>query len=74
MPTPPSPKPGDKVTFSHPKVLKGKELQGTLEYDAFEGVTVFMPALVHHTALYDAFFEPETGLFLEGATVTLVTE
>lgn len=66
------PQAGDRVKYSHPKVLKGKEILGKLEEDSFEGMTVFMPDEVHHASLVAAFFEPEAGLYLKGARIELV--
>jgi len=69
MKTTTNPKAGDRVTFSHPSVLKGKTMQGVIERDDFEGMLVFMPDDSHHPELVAAFLEPEAGLFLDGATI-----
>lgn len=72
MPTTTKPQDGDRVTFTHPKVLKGKTMQGVIERDDFEGMLVFMPDEAHHPELVAAFFMPEAGLFLKGATVATI--
>jgi hypothetical protein len=69
MKTTTKPQAGDRVTFSHPSVLKGKTMQGVIERDDFEGMLVFMPDEAHHPELAAAFLEPEAGLFLDGATL-----
>lgn len=58
-----------RVTYSHPDMPRCGTMKGTLTYDSFDGVTVFIPDEEHNEVVLSYGYEPEGGLFLEGATV-----
>lgn len=62
--------PGTRVTFTLNALARMGTMTGTIIDDEFTGV-VFMPDEVYHDRLYQLYgYEPEAGLYLEGATVT----
>ena len=46
-------------------------MSGTVERDTWEGCDMFYPDPPHHADLLSLYgYEPEAGLYLDGATVT----
>jgi len=65
---------GVRVKFSHPELSKLGTMQGVLEQDDYIGGLLFMPDTAHHDDCYKLYgIEPEAGLFVEGATITVVS-
>jgi len=61
---------GTRVTYTAASIPKMGTMTGTIVDDEFTGV-VFMPDEAYHDRLYQLYgYEPEAGLYLEGATVT----
>lgn len=58
-----------RVTYSHPDMPLCGTMKGYLTHDPFEGVTVFIPDEEHNDVVLSYGYEPEGGLFLEGATI-----
>ena len=67
-------KSGDRVQFSHTELPKLGTMQGVLEHEDYIGGLLFMPDPVHHDDCYRLYgIEPEAGLFVDGATITVVS-
>lgn len=58
-----------RATYSHPNLPRCGVMAGRLEHDPFEGKVVFIPDEAHAAAVLSYGYEPEGGLFLEGAVV-----
>lgn len=66
IPTPPR-----RVTYTHPSMPQLPPMTGRVEVDEWEGCETFFPDPEHGDALLSLYgYEPEAGLYLEGATVT----
>lgn len=61
-----------RVTYSHPNLPLCGVMAGRLEHDPFEGKVVFIPDEAHAETVLSYGYEPEGGLFLEGAMVYTV--
>ena len=59
---------GENVIYNHPDIPI-KDMVGTIEYDDFERKEVFMPHSRYASKLLNLGYEPEGGLFLDGADV-----
>lgn len=60
-----------RVTFTHPSMPKLPPMSGVIEWDDWEGCGMFYPDAPHHATLLSLYgYEPEAGLYLDGATVT----
>ena len=60
-----------RVTFTHPSLPLLPPMSGTVERDTWEGCDMFYPDPPHHTDLLSLYgYEPEAGLYLDGAAVT----
>lgn len=68
MTTFPSPR---RVTYSHPSLPLCGVMSGEERWDEWDLELLFFPDEVHHATLLGKYgYEPEAGLFLEGATVS----
>ena len=63
--------PPRRVTYSHPSLPLCGTMAGEERWDGWELEFLFFPDEVHHAQLLSKYgYEPEAGLFLEGATVS----
>lgn len=68
MPNAPAPR---RVTYVHPSLPGCGPMTGVVAVDEWGGCETFFPDPQHHASLLSLYgYEPEAGLFLEGATVT----
>ena len=68
MPNAPAPR---RVTYVHPSLPGCGPMTGIVAVDEWGGCETFFPDPQHHASLLSLYgYEPEAGLFLEGATVT----
>lgn len=66
IPTPPR-----RVTYSHPSMPQLPTMTGVVAVDEWGGCETFFPDQCHHSPLLSLYgYEPEGGLYLDGATVT----
>lgn len=60
-----------RVTYVHPSLPGCGPMTGVVAVDEWGGCETFFPDPQHHASLLSLYgYEPEAGLFLEGATVT----
>jgi hypothetical protein len=58
------------VMYSHPDLPAMGKMSGKVERDDFEGTDMFYPDAKHHADLLKKYgYEPEAGLYLDGATL-----
>lgn len=64
------PTPPYRAAWTHPSLPLLPSIEGTVAWDDWECCGMFYPDPPHHAALLSLYgYEPEAGLYLEGATV-----
>jgi hypothetical protein len=63
--------PPRRVTYAHPDLPLCGAMTGVVAVDEWGGCETFFPDPPHHGDLLSLYgYEPEAGLYLDGATVT----